>query len=104
MKGGRRQRMMRSPGSSTDRPNGYVTRSTVCPSVVSARMRWYSENGVPRGSKNGSGAIIKMCMRGGPHVRAGARGYMLHYAALSASHSGRHAILWIVKIGVSGGL
>ena len=25
-------------------------------------MRWYSLNGVPRGSKNGSGAIIRMCI------------------------------------------
>ncbi len=44
------------------RPNGYVTRSTVWPSPVSARIRWYSLNGVPRGSKNGSGAIINMRM------------------------------------------
>src|SRR5215212_1986767 len=61
-KGGRAQRNTRSPGSSTSLPNGYVTRSTVWPRSSSARMRWYSLNGVPRGSKNGSGAIIRMCM------------------------------------------
>ena len=44
----------------TSCPNGYVTRSTSCPSVVRALMRWNSLNGVPRGSKNGSGAIIRM--------------------------------------------
>jgi len=60
MSGGRTQRNTRSPGIETSSPNGYVTRSTVCPSSVSARMRWYSLNGVPRGSKNGSGAIIRM--------------------------------------------
>jgi hypothetical protein len=27
---------------------------------VSALIRWYSLNGVPRGSKNGSGASIRM--------------------------------------------
>ena len=54
----------RSPGIATSWPNGYVTRSTVCPSSSSARMRWYSLNGVPRGSKNGSGAIIRMCISG----------------------------------------
>ena len=58
--GGRRHRKTRSPGSETSRPNGYVTRSTVWPSSASARMRWYSLNGVPRGSKNGSGAIIRI--------------------------------------------
>src|SRR6185436_16085758 len=61
---------MRRPGISTSRPNGYVARSTVWPSDVSARMRWNSENAVPRGSNNGSGAIIKMCMRWRPD-RAG---------------------------------
>ena len=59
-KGGRRQRNTRRPGSDTSRPNGYVTRSTVWPSSSSAQMRWYSLNGVPRGSKNGSGAIIRI--------------------------------------------
>ena len=34
------------------------------PSAISARMRWNSLNGVPRGSKNGSGAIIRMCIGG----------------------------------------
>ena len=48
------------PGSDTSLPNGYVTRSTVWPSSSSARMRWYSLNGVPRGSKNGSGAIMRI--------------------------------------------
>ena len=28
--------------------------------LESARMRWYSLNGVPRGSKNGSGAIMRI--------------------------------------------
>src|SRR5580765_1545470 len=60
MNGGRRQRNTRSPGIETSSPNGYVTRSTVCPRSVRARMRWNSLNGVPRGSKNGSGAIIRM--------------------------------------------
>ena len=27
-------------------------------------MRWYSLNGVPRGSKNGSGAIIRIFISG----------------------------------------
>src|SRR5512140_2278480 len=63
-KGGRSDRKIRSPGISTFSPNGYVTRSTVCPSSRSARMRWYSLNGVPRGSKNGSGAIIRIRMNG----------------------------------------
>ncbi len=45
-------------------------------------MRWNSENGVPRGSKNGSGAIIRMCMRSGPIAAGRGHGtYMLHYAA-----------------------
>src|SRR5215210_4920070 len=34
----------------------------VWPRSSSARMRWYSLKGVPRGSKNGSGAIIRMCI------------------------------------------
>src|SRR6187431_1511859 len=60
MSGGRAQRNTRRPGSETSRPNGYVTRSTVCPSSSRARIRWYSLKGVPRGSKNGSGAIIRI--------------------------------------------
>ena len=61
-KGGRPARCTRSPGNVTSRPNGYVTKSTVCPRSVRARIRWYSLNGVPRGSKNGSGAIIRIRM------------------------------------------
>ena len=56
-------RNTRSPGIATSWPNGYVTRSTSWPRSVSARMRWNSLNGVPRGSKNGSGAIIRMRMQ-----------------------------------------
>ena len=64
--GGRTHRNTRRPVIETSCPNGYVTRSTVWPSSRSARMRWYSLNGVPRGSKKGSGAIIRMCMDGRP--------------------------------------
>jgi hypothetical protein len=58
--GGTRAAKNPQPGMVTACPNGYVTRSTSWPSVVRARMRWNSLNGVPRASKNGSGAIIRM--------------------------------------------
>src|SRR5262245_42333442 len=95
---------MRSPLISTSFPNGYVTRSTVWPSEVSARMRWNSEKGVPRGSKNGSGAIIRMCMDGGPAVDelTGPTCYTTPVPA--RGRSGRSAVIWTLKILVSVGL
>ena len=76
---------------------------------------------MPRGSKNGSGAIIRMCMQRRPSERAGgvAKRYMLHYAAPvwpapvtadvrffdpDAARFARNALIWILKIVVSGGL
>src|SRR5688500_6727254 len=87
-------------------------------------MRCNSEKGVPRGSKNGSGAIIRMCIPTLPD-RVGLAlldRRVLLCAALAldafmtitpepvvvldsdAPRAGRHRILWLVQIVVSAGL
>ena len=58
--GGRRLRNTRRPGIVTSCAERIGDQIDLWPSAVSALMRWNSLNGVPRGSKNGSGAIMRM--------------------------------------------
>jgi len=88
--------------------------------VVRARMRWNSENGVPRGSKNGSGAIIRMCMEARPDRAGGVTkptcyttppGATAAPAQTMADSPGtpargfwRSTLIWTLKIVTSAGL
>jgi hypothetical protein len=62
MKGIEGVRRMRTLGMITSVPTWYVNKSISYPNDDNADSRWYTLIGVPRGSKNGSGASINIFM------------------------------------------